>query len=213
MAARNDTQVHPQCEFAAIARTELRDHTRGDEPLEGTLDQMTLPILRDILTSHTSTPNACWCALWDGYGHQPSAWRQSPTFHLPGRDYWLFAEPLARVVELSLDFEHAGIAEAAAGGRLAMTSLTDSDAGGDVIDQTRLAARLRASGAVQSPNLWWPADRRWFVASEIDLDSTIVAGGADLVAGLLDTATLEVVEVHPDTSLLDGSDWLNRPER
>jgi hypothetical protein len=38
--------------------------------------------------------------------------------------------------------------------------------------------RLSDSGLGGSPNLLWPAERAWFVASEIDFDSTL---GADLV--------------------------------
>ena len=43
----------------------------------------------------------------------------------------------------------------------------------------------------QSPSLFWPADRSWCVASEIDFDSTIVAGSAELVAAVLASPGLE----------------------
>ncbi len=38
----------------------------------------------------------------------------------------------------------------------------------------------------QSPNLFWPADRAWCVASEIDFDSTLVGGTRALIAAILD---------------------------
>ncbi len=45
----------------------------------------------------------------------------------------------------------------------------------------------------QSPSLWWPDDRAWCVATEIDLDSTYVGGSADCIAALL---------AHPDIEAL-----------
>ncbi len=49
----------------------------------------------------------------------------------------------------------------------------------------------------QSPNLCWPEDRAWFVATEIDFDSTLVAGTRDLVDDLLAHDVLEALEVPP----------------
>jgi hypothetical protein len=37
----------------------------------------------------------------------------------------------------------------------------------------------------QSPNLWWPEDRAWFVGTEIDFDSTFVGGHDRLIAALV----------------------------
>ncbi|MGY1721612.1 hypothetical protein [Blastococcus sp. SYSU DS0533] len=44
----------------------------------------------------------------------------------------------------------------------------------------------------QSANLWWPADRSWVVATDIDLMSTYVGGSAACIAELLSTPGLEV---------------------
>ena len=35
------------------------------------------------------------------------------------------------------------------------------------------------------PNLWWPDDRAWCVASEIDLDYTLVGGPDELCVELV----------------------------
>lgn len=72
---------------------------------------------------------------------------------------------------------------------------------------------LSVAGGVQSPQLCWPDDHSWCVASEVDFDSTIVAGARDLVAALLDHEGLEVVEVGPDTSLQSDADTVNRRSR
>ncbi|TAJ46499.1 MAG: hypothetical protein EPO52_15935 [Herbiconiux sp.] len=53
----------------------------------------------------------------------------------------------------------------------------------------------------QLANLWWPADRAWFVVSEIDYDSTIVAGSRACIDALLQASGLEVLEVGPGDTL------------
>jgi len=63
--------------------------------------------------------------------------------------------------------------------------------------------------AWQSPNLLWAADRAWFLASEIDFDSTLVAGDTDLIADILACPALESWPVHPQDSLASDGDTLN----
>lgn len=46
--------------------------------------------------------------------------------------------------------------------------------------------------------LWWPADRAWFVATEVDLAWTFVAGSDDLLDRLTATPGLEVVRTSSD---------------
>jgi hypothetical protein len=45
----------------------------------------------------------------------------------------------------------------------------------------------------QSPSLWWPDDHAWVVATDVDLDSTYVAGSVALVDAILADAELEAV--------------------
>ena len=49
-----------------------------------------------------------------------------------------------------------------------------------------------------SPNLWWPDDRAWCVATEIDLAWTYVGGSAALIDDVLASAALEAQPVSPD---------------
>ena len=48
--------------------------------------------------------------------------------------------------------------------------------------------------------MWWPEDRLWFVATEIDLNSTLVACTRACAQALLETE-LEVMEVSAETRL------------
>ena len=49
-----------------------------------------------------------------------------------------------------------------------------------------------------SPNLWWPDDRAWCVASEIDLASTYVGGSVALINDVLGSPRLEAQPASPD---------------
>ena len=61
----------------------------------------------------------------------------------------------------------------------------------------------------QSPNLWWPEDRAWFVASEIDFAWTYVGGARGLIATLVADARLEALEVALDTKVDYMADGVN----
>ena len=54
---------------------------------------------------------------------------------------------------------------------------------------------------LNSPNLMWPVDRAWFVATEIDLPWTGIAGTAGLIDDLLAATGLDVEIVEPSGDL------------
>ena len=59
------------------------------------------------------------------------------------------------------------------------------------------------------PQLWWPDDRAWCVATDIDLDSTYVGAGEEGVARLLADPVLEVVPASLDDRVDMGADTIN----
>ncbi|WP_432564451.1 hypothetical protein [Kineococcus sp. SYSU DK003] len=61
----------------------------------------------------------------------------------------------------------------------------------------------------QSPNLLWPADRSWCLASEIDFDSTLIAGPVELIEAVLAVPALEAWPVGEDDELSAFADHLN----
>jgi hypothetical protein len=63
---------------------------------------------------------------------------------------------------------------------------------------------------VRSPNLFWPADRAWFVATEVDFDPTLVGGSIALLDDLLRSSVLETTEVEPTAELHSEADTVNR---
>ena len=57
--------------------------------------------------------------------------------------------------------------------------------------------------------MWWPTDHSWFVASEIDFDSTLIGCSSDLRDALLRTEQLELLEVPPEADLSEAGDIIN----
>ncbi len=49
---------------------------------------------------------------------------------------------------------------------------------------------------LQSPNLWWPADQAWCVATEIDFCWTYVGGSEECIAAIRHDAALETLPTH-----------------
>lgn len=54
----------------------------------------------------------------------------------------------------------------------------------------------------QSPNLFWPDDHAWCVATEVDRRSTLVGGTARLIASIVGDVELEAWPVGTD-------DWVD----
>lgn len=63
--------------------------------------------------------------------------------------------------------------------------------------------------AHQTPNLFWPQDRSWCVACEIDLHCTFVGGSADLVDEIVADEGLEAWRVRPEDPIAFDSDHVN----
>ncbi|MGJ9371834.1 hypothetical protein [Nesterenkonia sp. CF4.4] len=63
---------------------------------------------------------------------------------------------------------------------------------------------------VQSPSILWPEDRSWVLATELDYDSTLIAGTAALISDLVRTSGLEVLPIHPNADLTWDGDSINR---
>ena len=62
----------------------------------------------------------------------------------------------------------------------------------------------------EAPNLIWPADRAWLVATDVDQESTYVGGSAALVAALIADPALEVWPASATDPVTAGSDTINR---
>lgn len=61
----------------------------------------------------------------------------------------------------------------------------------------------------QSASMWWPDDRTWFVATEIDLDSTYVGGTRECIDALLAHPQIEALRARLSDGISIASDELN----
>jgi len=70
-----------------------------------------------------------------------------------------------------------------------------------------------AAGWQDGPNIWWPDDRTWCVASEIDLPYTYVCGSKELIEEILERPELEAVPSDVSDGITYDSDKVNAPTR
>jgi hypothetical protein len=85
-------------------------------------------------------------------------------------------------------------------GRLdAVAAASFSDAG----------ARPPLSERYRSPNFWWPDDRAWCVATDVDFDSTYLGASAECVAAVISDPRLEAMRVPANQSITWDSDTIN----
>lgn len=215
IASWSGRTMHPQVQFESVAKPRtsfgLEPKPWSSEPNDGGPPGEVLAPLRKVLARHTETADRCWFCLWEGWGHLndgasgvivigapgetneqaterlgvwngaaiPSSIQTQAKVGLPGRDYLLLEGPLEAIVD----------PEMVAGA---------SDEGHPGVEFVS-----------QAPSIFWPEDRSWCVASEIDLDSTYIGGSAELIAEILDEPFLEAVPASLDDRVDWGADAIN----
>lgn len=176
-----DTRLGRRVQFPHLAEAVGADPQ--DRPPIGSLPVEDARILVEVLTQFTRTPRHCWFCLWDGYGwpHAGPAFRRAPAARHMAR-----TPPPDRVARVHTPYRdyllYSGPVDAA------------------------LALIEAAPWWEQTPNLWWPADLAWCVATDIDLDSTYIGGSTPLIDSLLADPRLEVLPAHPDDSITLDAD-------
>lgn len=140
----------------------------------------------DVGARHSSTPGAAWFAVWEGHGWTTSTTlyaRQGP-LDRAGRRALRAEQRRLRDDDLRRNARiREGLAEVP---RLELTHRTHYLVSGPVSAVTA----LREPGAPdrwQRPDLFWPDDRQWFVATDVDFWSLYV-GGSDGFIGELAAA-------------------------
>jgi hypothetical protein len=190
VAALSGKKVHPAMQFHAIAPSDLEP----DPPRLGVLSKGQASVLVAVLSAHTSTPDSCWFCLWEGYGY----------LH-PGASAVLLAArpPFARL--------RVGIRRLQL--RWSAPRLPRPDG-----PRVRLPARdyllfhgplAEAVGWEDGPNLWWPDDRTWCVASEIDFPYTYVGGSQGLVDAIVNHPAIEALPATEADGIAYDSDRIN----
>lgn len=214
------------------------DGRQFSAPIEGDLPPAILAHVAEHLVAHTTTPDdgiagvwAGWGGLLGGYGpagrvfltatgdaaeahaallaesihdpfnnpYQKAVWHdgilpreisESAHLELPQREHVLFAAPPRAFADPDW---------------VAFVPWRDPSTGSGIgLDERGVAPMA------QHPSLIWPADRAWILVSEIDFDSTVVAGSAALVAALCADERIEALPLAEGADLQWDADELNR---
>jgi hypothetical protein len=208
VAAANGRSAHRAMQWDHIVGARRLSEQAGvwdEEPETGSLPQTLLPALAGVLGEHTETPERCWYGLWTGWGHTIVAEGETATFETADREMFLLAAPLDTVHRTSLEPWPV----ASADGSVAIAFQTSPP---DDKPEAEAGAEPGPDPFWRSPNLWWPDDRAWCVATEIDFSYTYVGGTQRCVDAIIQTPGLEAYAVDPaDPVTWDGDHVNPRP--
>ena len=190
--------IHPEVQFAPIAEP-LPGFGTGPAPwlyppADGTLDPSQAAALASVLAKHTTNPGACWFCLWEGYGYlHPSGMVWAIAAKGPRPLRWLRLRAARRRLRTP-NPTHLPSARVNLPGRgyLLFTGSVH-----------------QAAGWEDGPNLWWPGDRAWCVASEIDFGYTYVGGSREVIQQVLAHPELEAVPAKLSDGITYDSDKIN----
>ena len=193
-AARGKT-VHPEMQIERLMDNRDPfdyDHwtalsSGGGEwfPPRECLEETEALALAALLRPFTATPDQAWFMLWDGYGDL-------------GRD--IDSVPRAFIHP---DRSDAPVGELLNGTRALRHYLVFRGP----LDALTTWFRWRMEG----PNYWWPDDRAWIVASEIDGFSTYVGASRSCIEGVLASPLLEALPTVLNQRFDVWGDTINGP--
>jgi hypothetical protein len=202
VASWSGRTVHPEMQFHAIASPVEPGETDGPmpwsgEPRLGVLSKAQMSAVAGLLPTFTSTPQTCWLCLWDGYGYVTGA-----------------------VVPLHAFKQGAPPAGPRRSKRWNLRMPTPKAQGG-LPDRKRVRLPSRdyllfrgpidkAMGWEDGPNLWWPDDRSWCIASEIDLPYSYVGGPQELIDAIVAHPAIEALPATLGDGITYDSDKVNK---
>lgn len=192
--------MHPSANWEHISRppgTPIPQYSSGrgwpGEPIEGDLFPVALQSLCQLLAQHTSTPEHCWFGVWDGWG-----WWE------PGSSTTLVAAAPAGTVQQPIETAPPELRLNPNAPRFSLPWREYLLYKGAVLDGMRFGYQVGAdSVAPMSPNLFWPGDHAWCVATPIDFDTTLVGGSQPLIEAIAVSASLEAMAIQPDAPYRD----------
>ncbi len=214
VAARNGIELPRDAHFPEIALLPPGDGNQAWDivgPEEGTLCAAETTALVDLLRQHTTSPDQCWFCLWDGYGWDSTASYSMPfpisdepspgtgpgVYDGPNVDVRMPDPPRAPQDPIPREVRDGPRVEMP--GREYFLYKGELDAASAFVETQQ-----------QTPNLWWPTDRAWCVASELDLAWTYIGGSADLIDHLVGDSRIDAWPAEPtDNHQLRLPPWLS----
>lgn len=157
-------------------------------------------VVASIGERHTSSPERAWYAMWEGHGFDRAethvAWHDPPADETERR---------ARAAERARLGDERRRHNADIGA--ALDQMPRFDRPGRtyylVEGPVRAVSRLRHPDGDdwRNPDLFWPDDRRWFVATDVDFWSLYIGGRSGFVAELADSVPTHSEPVDLDRPL------------
>lgn len=151
-----------------LVRLEPSERTPGDPEVE------LAEALADLGRHHTATPELVWYAFWEGYGWETT----SSLYFIPGQgpvgwlNRWRFTRRQRALDRRTRERVRRELADVPT---FELPSRRYYLLCGALNSASRVA-RPAGFGEHQAPDLWWPEDRSWFVATDTDLDWLYVGG-------------------------------------
>jgi hypothetical protein len=200
VAASTGRVIHPLVQFHAIATPvagrELEATPWSGEPPTGTLSDRQVRALSRLAEKHTSTAEACWFCLWDGYGYlTPGAWVEARASFAEGPKLRLSRLPFS----LPKKTNKRSVTAKKVTPNNARSYLLFTGSVGDAV------------GWEDGPNIWWPDDQAWCVASEIDHPYSYVGGSEAFIEAVLRDPELEALPAQLEDPVTYDSDTINSP--
>ncbi len=230
-AENHGKELHPEVHWEDLVGHLHGDGESGEPwPWLGSLPEREHRRVAAIAARHTAS-DRYWLAWWNGYGIGPrQAWlvrrRQRFTEGLKEAILMPLLLRLARRLEWYSQ-EEVHVARRGRRGRRAADESPSRPAylpeGTPLFERPGRHYGLTyssdplAEASYQgrrigiSPQLWWPDDRSWLVATEIDLVSTYIGGSDRLADELLADDQLEAIRVEPRHSISLAPSWWNDP--
>lgn len=221
VAARNGKVMHPLVQWRNLTHGEdeammsFDDGWRVGQSVEGWFDPRLLAALTVHLRAACETPEQVTAGIWNGFGELGTSSGAVFVSSADGDSQELERERARVETELAASVGPEVRRAVAAGpflrwpGRDFMlfdTSLSELADPGWVYS-AGLGWTTDFPGVM--PQLLWPADHAWVVASEIDFDSTIVAGSRALIDAVLADDRFEAFEIAEDSDLSWDGDTIN----
>jgi len=163
----------------------------------GNLGPESFTKLITILSQFTSTPHDCYIALWEGNGwtnpgavsyFAPAKYPRLHQFRLKYfRSFRFHLFRRGQFVRRPTDLPNPpnslpeGIIDAP---RFTLPNRGYLLMKGPIEESNKLGWYPGEFLQQQSPNLMWPADRKWILATEIDFNVTLLAGSEEMVAAV-----------------------------
>ena len=164
----------------------------GQGPRAGTLWTEDAKVLAAIARGWTATPRNCWFCVWDGFGWGGVS---VSAFHAADGQW---TEPVPHP-----DPVPAAVRD---GPRVHLPHREYLLYGGPAED---VVAPAGLAGDGQSASLWWPADRAWCVATDVDLPWTYVGGPRGLIDAIRADRRIEALPASPGDPVSRVEDWVS----